>query len=104
MPSRGVHPITQVEPYPAWARWREYSSGRKVLQETADCGPQGCDGALGGFAQQRLQLCEELLDRVEIGRVERKVEQDGSGRFDRITHTGDFVSAQIVHHHDIAGR
>jgi hypothetical protein len=32
----------------------------------------------GGFAQKRLELGEELLDRIEIGRIGRQVEEGGA--------------------------
>ena len=42
--------------------------------------PQAMDGALGGFAQMRLELGECLLDRVEVGAVEPAPAEAGGGR------------------------
>ena len=60
-------------------------------------------GALGGFAQQRFELTERLLDGVEIGRVLGEVEERRSDSFDGFGNTVDFVSGDIVHDDDIAG-
>lgn len=61
-------------------------------------------GALSGFAHQMLELGEDLLDRVEIGAVWRQEQQPGASATDRLTDGGPFVTAQIVHDDDIAGR
>ena len=48
--------------------------------------PGGLNCALGGFTQQRFELGEDLLDRIEIGTIGRQEEQlelagaDGSRR------------------------
>src|SRR5215470_14905048 len=54
----------------------------EVVEEAPDGVPERLDGPFGGSAQKRLQLAEELLDRIEIGRVGRQVEQDRTGRLD----------------------
>jgi hypothetical protein len=51
-----------------------------VAEEIADAAPGGLDRARVGFAQQGLELGEDLLDRIEIGRVARQVEQLGARR------------------------
>jgi len=61
------------------------------------------DGALGGFAQMRLELREGLFDRVEVGAVGRKEEQPGAAGFDGGTDGGCLVARQIVHDHHVAG-
>lgn len=43
------------------------------------------------------------LDRTEIGRVGRQVEQHGAGRLDRLPHAGHLVGGQIVHDDNVAG-
>lgn len=48
------------------------------------------------------QLCEGLLDRIEVGRVRRKVEKLGTCCFDDLAHLFAFVRRQIVHHHGVA--
>ena len=59
-------------------------------------------GARGGLAQERLELGEQLLDRVQIGAVGGQVEERGAGRGDRLADAIDPVRGQVVEHHDIA--
>jgi len=49
------------------------------------------------------ELCEGHLDRVQIGRVWRQVEQFGSSRLNDVAHIFVFMGRQIVHHDDVAG-
>ena len=72
----------------------------------------GCNGAgapetferpPGEFAQDGLELGEGLFDGIEIGAVGRKKPKLGSGGFDCGFDGGAFVSAEVVHDHDIAG-
>ena len=59
---------------------------------------------MGGRApQQCRQLCEHLLDRVEIRVVGRKVEQPRSCGLDRVLHVGDLVGWQVIHDDDGVG-
>src|SRR6516162_7827262 len=60
------------------------------------------DGSLGGLSQQGLELGEELLDRIEIGTVGRKVEQLGADRLDESAYPRPLVAGEIVHDHDVA--
>ena len=60
--------------------------------------------ARGGFAQQVLELGEDLLDRVQIGRVFRQEEELGAGGADGVAHRLALVAAEIVHDDDVAGR
>ena len=48
------------------------------------------------------ELGEELLDRVQIGRVFRQVEEPGAGGTDGATHGIGLVRAEIVHDDDVA--
>src|SRR6516162_1795629 len=43
--------------------------GFEAVEECADAAPGGLGGARIGFAQQGLELGEDLLDRVEVGRI-----------------------------------
>ncbi len=65
--------------------------------------PGGLDGSSVGFAQQGLELCEDLLDRVEVGRVGRQEEELGAGGADGAADGLAFVAAEIVHDDDVAG-
>jgi hypothetical protein len=53
-------------------------------------------GSGGDFAQQRLELGEGLLDRIEIGAVGRQIDRAGAAGLDRLAHAHDLVAAEIV--------
>lgn len=50
-----------------------------------------------------LELGEDLLDGVQVGKVIRQEEEGCAGRADGATHSVAFVRDKIVHDHDIAG-
>ena len=58
--------------------------------------------ARGGLSQQVLELGEDLLDRVQVGRVLRQEEQFGTGGANELPHRLAFVAAEIVHDDDVA--
>jgi len=66
-----------------------------------DCFVEGVDRARPGVAQQVFELCEDLLDRVQIGRVFGQEQQLGASRSDRLPNGFSFVAGEIVHHHEI---
>ena len=76
--------------------------GSEEIDDAADGGPEAVDGSLGGLAQQRLELGEGVLDRIEVGLVGRQVEQAGAGRLDHLAHLRPLVAGQIVHDDDVA--
>ena len=76
---------------------------RVGFQEAADGRPELGLGPGRGLAQQRLELGEELLDRVQIRAVRRQVEDRNAGRGDRLADAVDLVRCQIVEHHDVTG-
>ena len=39
----------------------------EAIEELADCGPEGVNGASGGASEEFLELGEDLFDRIEIG-------------------------------------
>jgi hypothetical protein len=57
-------------------------------EEAADSRPQLILRARCGLAQQRLELGKELLDRVEVGRIRRQVQERGPGRRERLSDAG----------------
>jgi hypothetical protein len=61
------------------------------------------DGSGVRFAQQGFQLGECLLDRVQVGAIGRQEEQFGARRADRVPHGLALVTAQVIHHDQIAG-
>jgi hypothetical protein len=77
---------------------------RVGCEEAADAGPELVPGPGGGLAQERLELGEQLLDRLQIRAVGRQVEERGAGRGDRLADAGDLVGREVVEHHDVAGR
>lgn len=66
------------------------------------CIPEAVDGALCGLAQICFQLCEGLLDRVEIGAVGRQEPEPGTDAFDGGAHGGCIVARQVVHDDHVA--
>jgi hypothetical protein len=44
------------------------------VKSVIDGGPKRFERSRAGFADQRFQLREELLDRIEVGRVARQIE------------------------------
>jgi hypothetical protein len=54
------------------------------------------EGALAGLSHQVLELCEELLDRIEIGAVRRQEEDAGACGPDGGAHGAALVAAEIV--------
>src|SRR4051795_6051276 len=72
--------------------------------DPADGVPQALDGALRGFAQQRLVLGESLLDRVQIGTVGGQMDELCPSGSDCLGDAGNFVAAQIIEQDNVAGR
>jgi len=54
------------------------------------------------FAKQRLELREGLLDWVQVRTVRWQEKQFRTRRSDRPPHGFAFVTAQVIHHHDVA--
>jgi hypothetical protein len=73
--------------------------GTEGVEGLADGVPEGVDGSGRGGAEQRLELGEQLFDRVQIGAVGRQVEQPGAARRDRFAPAVDLVGAEVVHDH-----
>src|SRR6516162_6227802 len=77
--------------------------GFEAVEECADAAPGGLGGARIGFAQQGLELGEDLLDRVEVGRVTRQEEQLGAHAADQLANRLALVAAEVVHDDNVAG-
>lgn len=71
-------------------------------EELADSVPEGFDGARGGGSEERLELGESVLDRVQVRTVGRQIEELGARGLDRFAHAFDLVRAEIVEHDDVA--
>lgn len=65
--------------------------------------PKRIDAALGGLAQQRLELGEHLLDRIEVRRVWRLVQDAGAPGSDGLRNAADLVAGQVVGNDDVPG-
>lgn len=63
--------------------------------------PETLDCSVRCFSQERLELREYCLDGIEIGAVRWQVSNFCSDSFDGLTHSYDFVRAEIVHHDDV---
>jgi len=68
----------------------------------ANRGGDGVEASRCSFAQEVLQLGEELFDRIEVGRVFRQEEQLGAGGTNGTSDRVPLVAAEIVHHDDVA--
>lgn len=75
---------------------------REAFEDVAEGVPEGGDSPGGDLAEQRLELGEGLLDRVEIGTVGRQIDQVRAARLDRLAHAGDLVAAEIIHDDKVA--
>ena len=64
--------------------------------------PGGFDGSLGGFAEQGLELGEDLLDGVEIGAVGGQEQEFRAGSADGLADSLALVATEIVHDDDVA--
>src|SRR5579863_7969119 len=60
------------------------------------------DRMLGGLAQMRLEFAEGQLDRIEIRRILREIDERRASSFDCLRDAGDLVDRQMVHEHDLA--
>lgn len=56
----------------------------------------------GAFAEQGLELCEDLLDRIEVGAVGGQEEQLCAGGSDDAANGLSLVTTEIVHDDDVA--
>jgi hypothetical protein len=54
-----------------------------------------CHKASRGFTPRLLEFGDSLLDRVEIGALQRQVKQVGAVRGDRLLDAGDFVRSAV---------
>lgn len=61
-------------------------------------------GSFSGLTHEVLELCKNLFDGVQVRRVGREEQQPGSNAADGLTDSRAFVTAQIVHDDDVAGR
>jgi len=84
-------------------------STRDFVETSGDCPAKALDRvggtlkAVGGdLAEDGFELGEQLFDRIEIGAVCRKIDEDRTAPFDGFSHTSDLVNGDVVHEHDIS--
>src|SRR4051812_8351113 len=71
--------------------------GRELVEMPTDGLPESLLGAGGGLSEQLFQLCEELLDGVQVRRVGWQIQQARARCLDRFLHAFHFVDRKIVH-------
>ena len=76
-------------------RWGKAVEG--LAQET----PQTVHGRLPGTADEPLEFRVHHLDGIEIRTVGRKVNQRGSGGFDRLPDSGCLMAGEVIHDDDV---
>ncbi len=76
---------------------------REGIEECSDAFPCCVDGAFGCLSQESFELCEDLLDWIEVWRVRWQEEDVCTGSADGASHGLAFVAAEIVEDDDIAG-
>lgn len=74
----------------------------EFVETFADGPPEAVDGSLGGFSQG-FELGEQLLDRIEVRAVWRKVEEARACGFDQCSHLPPLVAGEVVYDDDVAG-
>ncbi len=70
------------------------------VDDASDSIPETTDGAFGGLSQICLELGEGVLDRVEVGAVERKIEERRVGSLYHLTYALAFLAGEVVHDDD----
>ena len=76
--------------------------GCEAFEELAYAVPDGGDGTFVSLSEQRLQLGEDHLDRVEVRAVGRQEQQMGTYGAYRAPYALAFMASKVVEHDDIA--
>ncbi len=74
----------------------------EAFEQRSDPFPDGLDGALPGFSEERFELGEDLFDRVQIGTVRGQKHQACAGGANGVADCPVLVRPQIVHDDDVA--
>ena len=74
------------------------------MEEGSDPPPRRLNGALGGLAEERFELGEDLLNRVEIRRIRRQEAQRSAHSLNGPPHSRALVAAEIVQDDEVASR
>ena len=75
--------------------------GREGIEGLTDGVPEGIDGSFGGLSERGLELCEGHLDRIEVRRIGRQVEEVCAPVLDGLADAIDLMAAQVVHDDDV---
>jgi hypothetical protein len=78
--------------------------GRELIEQVSNSGPKRLLAACACFAQERLELGNELLDWIEIRAVGRQIQQARSDASDRLLNARHLVSGKVVEHDHITLR
>jgi hypothetical protein len=62
----------------------------------------GVERSRRGFSDEAFEFGEDLLDRVEVGRVSGKKQETRPDGLDGVSHRFSFVGAEVVEDHDVA--
>src|SRR6267154_6833238 len=89
----------KIDHIPSWSGMQRIRIGRS-WSETRRW-PRLLERICGNLAKHGLELGKQLLDRIEVRAVCRKVEQNCTPGFDRLCNAFDHVNARIVHEYDI---
>lgn len=75
---------------------------REVVEKSSGSPPSCHDRSLGRLSHQVLEFGEDLLDRVEVGRVRRQEEQSSADGPDRRSHGLAFMAAEVIENDNVA--
>jgi hypothetical protein len=77
--------------------------GAEARDALAEQRPERLDGPAARGAQDRFELGEAELDRIEVGAVRRQIPHRGAGGGEDLRDAADLVCAEVVGDHDVAG-
>src|SRR6266511_5774193 len=73
----------------------------EIGNDATDPTQEARDRMLGRLAQMRLEFAEGQFDRVEVGRILRKIDERRARSFDCLRDAGDLMYRKIVHEYDL---
>jgi hypothetical protein len=74
----------------------------ELLEDAAAEFPESGDRARRSIAEQLFELGERQFNGIQVGRVGRQVAQLGADGLVSFPDTADFVTGEVVPHHDVA--
>ena len=74
----------------------------EAFEQGSDPFPDGLDGALPGFSEERFELGEDLFNRVQIGAIGRQKDEPCAGGAYGFADCPVLVRPKIVHDDDVA--